>query len=383
MYPGTPGILRHSGVGRYIYSYFMCILFLYTPGLSHAGLPVYPGTPGILRHSGVGRYIYSYFMCILFLYTPGLSQDCRCIPGLLGYSDTVGLDDIYTLTSCVYYSYIPQDCPRIAGVSRDSWDTQTQWGWTIYILLLHMYTIPIYPRIAGVSRDSWDTQTQWGWTIYILLLHVYTIPIYPRIVPGLPVYPGTPGILRHCGVGRHIYSYFMCILFLYTPGLSQDFRCIPGLLGYSDTVGLDDIYTLTSCVYYSYIPQDCPRIAGVSRDSWDTQTQWGWTTYILLLHVYTIPIYPRIVPGLPVYPGTPGILRHSGVGRYIYSYFMCILFLYTPGLSQDCRCMLGLLRYSDAAGLDDVYSYFMYIVHIYTPGMVPGILGYSLGGWRL
>ena len=127
-----------------------------------------------------------------------------------------------------------------------------------YILLLHVYTIPIYtqdcPRIARVSWDSWDTQTQWGWTIYS-----YNYFMCPGIL--------CPGLQRPAG-------------------LSQDCRCIPGLLGYSDTVGLDDIYTLTSCVYYSYIPQDCPRIACV-------------------------------------YPGTPGILRRNGIGRYSYSYFMC------------------------------------------------------------
>ena len=106
VYPGTPGILRRMQWGWTIYSYnyFMCPGML-CPGLQDCpriapGLPVYPGTPGILRHSGVGRYniIYSYFMCILFLYTPGLSQDCPCILGLLGYSDTCSGVGQYTLT---------------------------------------------------------------------------------------------------------------------------------------------------------------------------------------------------------------------------------------------------------------------------------------------
>jgi hypothetical protein len=86
--------------------------------------------------------------------------------------------------------------------------------------------------------------------------------------------------------------------------------------------------------YYTYIhamsciPRDRPRIARVSRESRDTQTQWGWTTSI---HIY-IHVYHRIVLGLPVYPGNPGILGHSGVGRhtlilYIYTY------MYTSGSS--------------------------------------------------
>ena len=80
-----------------------------------------------------------------------------------------------------------------------------------------------------------------------------------------------------------------------------------------------------------------------------------------------------------------GLLKYSDTVGLDNILFMCpgMLHLYMPGLSQDHPCILGLLRYSDAAGLDDIYSYFMYIVHIYTPGMVPGILGYSLGGWRL
>ena len=118
----------------------------------------------------------------------------------LGYSDAVGLDDIL----CVYHTYIPQDCPRITRVSRDSWDTQTQWGWMILYSLYFMYIIPIYPRIVPGSpvypgilgySDAVGLDD-------ILLLHAYIIPIYPRIVPGLPVYSGTPGTLRHSGVGR-------------------------------------------------------------------------------------------------------------------------------------------------------------------------------------
>ena len=82
MYPGTPGILRRNGVGRYT-----CILLLHVYTIPiYPGLPVYPGTPGILRRMQWGWTIYSYnyFMCPSIL-----------CPGL-------------------------QNCPRIVHVSRDS-----------------------------------------------------------------------------------------------------------------------------------------------------------------------------------------------------------------------------------------------------------------------
>ena len=304
MYPGTPGILRRNGVGRYILLHVLHVYTILIYPRIIPGFPVYPGTPGILRRSGVGQYPLTNTSCALAYYAQAY---------------------------------------RIVRVSRDSWDTQTQWGWTIYILLLHVYTIPIYPRIVPglpvypgtpgilrrngggryilllhvytipihpritrVSRDSWDTQTQWGWTIYILLLHVYTIPIYPRIVPGLPVYPGTPGILRHSGVGRYTLTSCVC----YSDIIRQDRPCILGLLRYSDAVGL--MITLTSCtlVYTPGLSQDRPCIPGLLGYS----DKVGLDNNTLHVPWYVTPIYARIVPGSP--------------------------------------CILGLLRYSDAVGLD-------------------------------
>ena len=157
------------------------------------------------------------------------------------------------------------------------------------------------PRIDRVSRDSRDTQTQWGWSIYMYTLTSCVYYSYiPRIVPGLPVYPGTPGILRrmHAGGLDNILLQLLHVPWHIMPRpaeLSQDCPCIPGLLGYS---------------------------------------QWGWTIYILLLHVYTIPIYPRIVPGLPVYPGTPGILRQSGAGQYTLHVPWYVTPIYY--ICQDC-----------------------------------------------